>query len=473
MKKIIFINPPLTLQDRYSSFDLGGTVMPPMGLANLAAITRKYGYDTSIIDGEILRLSYDEIYEIIKREKPDYIGLTAVTLSICKAARIAELVKVNFPNIITIIGGPHITAVPEKTFEIFKYFDIAVLGEGDITIIELLDALENNKSLKTIKGLMFRDNEKLFFTENRELITDLDTLPLPAWDLLPDIGKVYSPPINAFNKFPVGYLVTSRGCYGRCAFCSRAVYKDKVRFHSAEYIVEMIKDLIKKYNVKEILFDDDEFLVDKSRIKKLAQLFKDQKINISWSCLSRIPTVNQEILEIIKKMGCWQISFGIESGNQEVLKFLKKATTLEQIEKVLTLTKNSGIKTKGFFMIGHPIDTHQTINDTINFAIKIKLDDLQSSVFTPLPGSEIYEIAHKYGKFDNDWEKMNYWNILFIPNNLTANDLRNSQKKLFRKFYFRPKIIFTQLMRIKGRHQFIFLLKAFIAFIKFVFTKNN
>lgn len=473
MKKIIFLNPPLTLKERYGAFNLGGTVMPPLGLLSLAAVTRQRGYDTTIIDGEILELDEGLLAETIVSRRPDYLGITAVTLSIAKASRIASHIKKMMHSIKIIIGGPHVTAVKERTFDEFPVFEIAVLGEGEITLCDLLDALDNNRDLTTVKGIIFRDQEKVVITEHREYIADLDQLPLPAWDLLPDIRKFYRPPFNAFNKFPVGYLITSRGCYGKCIYCSRAVYKNKVRFHSAEYVLRMIQDLQGRYGVKEILFDDDEFLVSRKRIERLAELFQEHKIHLSWSCLSRIMKVDPELLLILKKMGCWQISFGIESGDQKVLNFLKKHITLRQIENTLSATQDAGIRTKGFFMVGHAIDTHESIEKTIRFAKSLPLNDLQTSIFTPLPGSEIYTDAHRYGDFQDNWEKMNYWNVVFTPHGLTATDLMKYQRKLFREFYLRPRIIFNYLHFIKNPYQLLFIFQAFIAFVKFIFSSRR
>jgi len=231
----------------------------------------------------------------------------------------------------------------------------------------------------------------------------------------------------------------------------------------------MIQDLQKNFGAQEIFFDDDEFLVDRKRIERLAVLLQEKNIRISWSCLSRIKKVDPPLLALLKKMGCWQISFGIESGDQEVLNFLKKDTTLTQIEGALRATQKAGIRTKGFFMIGHAVDTHESIQKTIAFAKRIALNDLQSSVFTPLPGSEIYQTAHQYGTFDDTWERMNYWNVVFTPRGLTAADLTGYQRKLFTEFYFRPQIILGYLRFMKNPYQLKSIFRAFIAFLKFVF----
>ena len=473
MEKVILVNPPLTLKDRYGSFDLGGTEMPPLGLTNLAAMLRKHGFCVEIIDGEALHLTCEEIAELILEKTPLFVGFTSVALSIHKTAKIASLIKSKNPSIKTVVGGPHLTAVPGKTFEMFSQLDIGVIGEGDITIVELAESINSKNKLHEVKGLLIREDGKLCFTEPRPLIENLDILPLPAWDLLPKISEHYIPPLNSYNRSPVGFLVTTRGCYAKCNYCSRAVYQNTVRQFSAEYIVKMIEDLQNNYKIKEIVFEDDEFLTKKDRVIKLYDLFKEKKINLSWSCLTRINKANPDILKMMKEMGCWQISYGIESGNQEVLNFLKKGTNLRKIEETIAWTKDAGIIPKGFFMIGHPVDTKETILDTINFAKKLALIDFQVSIFTPLPGSEIYKDAHKYGWFDDNWEKMNYWNILFIPKGLSAEELRAFQKKAFREFYLRPKIIISHISRLRSKDQLLKLTRAFFALLKFLLFEKK
>ena len=448
--------------------------MPPFGLTNLAAMLIRHGFDVEIIDGEALRLTCEEIAELILEKAPLFVGFTSVTLSIHKTAKIAALVKSKNRDIKTIVGGPHLTAAPEKTFEMFPHLDIGVIGEGDITIVELAENINSEDKLLKVKGLLLRNDNKLYFTEPRPLIENLDSLPLPAWNLLPKITEYYMPSLNSYNRSPVGFLVTTRGCYAKCNYCSRAVYQNTVRQFSAEYIVKMIEDLQNNYHIKEIVFEDDEFLAERNRIIRLHELFKKKKINLSWSCLTRINRADPEILRIMKDMGCWQIAYGIESGNQKVLNFLKKGTNIEKIEETIKWTKKAGILPKGFFMLGHPVDSRDTIRDTINFAKRLDLRDFQISIFTPLPGSEIYKDAHKYGWFDDNWEKMNYWNILFVPNGLSAEELRAFQKRAFKEFYFRPKIIISYIFRLRSKDQLLKLLRAFFALLKFlIFEKRK
>jgi radical SAM superfamily enzyme YgiQ (UPF0313 family) len=190
-------------------------------------------------------------------------------------------------------------------------------------------------------------------------------------------------------------------------------------------------------------------------------------IKISWSCLGRADAVTPEILKIMKKTGCWSISYGIETGDEEVMKFIEKNITLEQVEQAVRLTNESGILSKGFFIMGHPVDTHETITKTINFALKIPLDDISISMMTPFPGSKLYQIASQYGQFENNWEKMNELDIVFVPKGLTKDDLRRYSKEMFRRFYLRPKIVLNYMKRIiENPKGFPNYAKGFSAFLK-------
>jgi len=209
--------------------------------------------------------------------------------------------------------------------------------------------------------------------------------------------------------------------------------------------MKMIKHLYYEFGVREILIEDDTFLIFQKRLKKICEMLSEERLDLSWSCLGRVDTVNPQILKLMRKAGCWQIGYGIESGSQRILDFIKKGINLEQIQSALLWTRKAGIKTKGFFMIGHPLETRETIEETIRFAKRIDLDDFDINKFTPFPGSEINKIANKYGKFDNDWEKMNLLQTVFVPFSLTKRDIEYYSRKALREFYLRPNIIFSHL----------------------------
>lgn len=447
MAKISFVSPPLSLRDRYGILAPLGSTMPSLALLSLASVARKAGFEVSIIPADSFDLDYEAVLKMISEFSPQYLAITATTFSIYQADELAKLAKERDNQLVTIMGGPHISAIPVETMEKFSSFDIGVVGEGEETFLELIGQVQEKKSLSGIKGIIYRENGKLVLNPNRELIKNLDLLPLPAWDLLEKFPNSYQPPIFRFKKLPAASIITSRGCPSQCIFCSRVVFGNTIRFFSAEYVFELMKTLNKKYGVREILIEDDTFFISKERIRAICDLIIKNKLKISWTCLGRVDNVEEDLLRLMKKAGCWQISFGIESGSDEVLRFAKKGANLELTKRALLVTKKAGILSKGFFILGFPNDSPETIEKTINLALKSPLNDISVSFMTPLPGSELYGKAKEFGSFDEDWHKMNLLEIVFVPKNLTKEELKKYSKILMRRFYLRPRIIWSYLIR--------------------------
>jgi radical SAM superfamily enzyme YgiQ (UPF0313 family) len=450
---IVFLNPPLSLKERYADMGRAGSFAPPLGLCSLAAVTRENNIDTVIIDAPSRNLGFPEVVSMILKLDPSYVGITAATVSINNAARIAEMIKEKNSKIKIIVGGPHLTAVPEETMRRFPQIDIGVIGEGELTLIDLIHALENNDPLREIKGLAIRHDTEIEITPPRPYIEDLDSLPLPAWDLLLDFPRRYRPAVFSYKKLPTAALVASRGCPGKCIFCDAKVFGNRLRGHSASYLMRMIKDLRYNYGIKEIMFYDDTFVAFKSRLKELCNILINEDADLSWSCYSRVDLVDPDILKLMKKAGCWQIAYGIESGSQKILDFLKKGITLEQIRKALHWTKSAGIRTKGFFMMGNISETPQTIKETVSFAKRVYLDDMLMTIFTPLPGSQSYEIAEQYGTFEKDWSRMNLWEAVFVPQGFSKEEIAWHSKNALISFYFRPSVILSYLKMINNFNQ--------------------
>lgn len=448
MTDIIFINPPLTLEERYGKLSSGGSLLAPLGLATLAAITRDKGFKTELIDSAALELSYEKTVDQIMQRAPKYVGITATTIAIHNAAKLAQELKKKCKDIFIIIGGPHISSIPEDTLSRFPQFDAGVIGEGDVTIVEMLNTLQENKDLKQVQGLIIRVNGSIERTPGRELLPDLDKLPLPAWDLLPNLTQYYRPAANSFYQFPSSGVVTSRGCPGKCIFCDRTVSGDKLRMYSASYLMRMVKHLYSNYGVRDIIFHDDNFIAFRKRLYEFCDMLIKENLKLTWSCTARVDMVTPELLKMMKRSGCWQIAYGIESGSQEVLDFLKKGITLNQIKDALRWTKEARIMNRGYFMIGVPTETVQSIRKTIDFLLELKLDDFHMSMYTPHPGTEIAKSIHEYGIVDNDWRKFGGWHPVFIPNGLSKKELVYYHKLAFRRFYFRPRIIYQYLSSI-------------------------
>jgi len=441
---IIFIETPVSLKQRYGEMASAAHLVPPLGLISLAAVVREAGYTTAIIDAPALGLSSEQVVHEIEQRKPRYVGLTAATVGFRNTAEMARQIKERLPEVVTILGGVHATAMPNQSLTENPQFDIIVVGEGEDTILDLLDALERQRPLSSVPGIAIRQAEAVFLTPPRPLIKDLDRLPFPAWDLVPDLTTHYRPAPHILRRLPSTTISTSRGCFGQCTFCDRSVFGNKCRAFSAEYLLRMLKYLISRYGLKDVWIGDDLFVMFRSRLRTFCELVISEKLDLTWGCCARVGMLKPELLTLMKKAGCHEIAFGIESGNQAMLNMLKKDVTLEAIARDLSMTRQAGLKTMGTFMIGLPNETRETMQNSIAFAKKIDLNMLQLSFFTPFPGCEIAENIQEYGTFEPDYSKMNvFGNIVFVPHGLTRSDLITYYKKFYREFYIRPKTIIT------------------------------
>lgn len=446
--RITIITPPVSLEERYGRLSGAGNTLPSIGILYLASCLRKEGYPVTVIEACSKSLSLTKTIECIISSGPKYVCISATTLTIHSAVQVAETIKAIDPKITTVIGGPHLTAVPEKTIERFSCLDIGVIGEGEETIVELIRSLEEDTGLSSLPGIIYRRDNGLAKTSPRPFIKNLDEIPFPAWDLLDDFPKGYRPPPFRFKSLPAAYIVTSRGCPYQCIFCDRSVFGNKCRTHSAEYVLDLMEYLSKHFGIKEILLEDDTFVTFRKRLIEICEGILRKGLEIGWSCLGRADAVDLEILKLMKKAGCWHISYGIETGDPKVMDFIGKKISLEKIEQAVRWTKEAGLMAKGFFILGHPIDTPESIEKTIKFALKIPLDDISVAMLTPFPGSRVYEIASQYGEFDEDWQKMNLLDIVFVPKGLTKAELKSYSRQMIRSFYLRPHQILNYSMRI-------------------------
>ncbi|MBI5075471.1 MAG: radical SAM protein [Nitrospirae bacterium] len=465
--KILFATPPLSMAKRYGTLAGVGSSSPTLGILQLAAVTRQHAHETFLLDAAALDLDQVSFLERLVETAPDILGLSVTTLSISHAARIAEASKKMVPGLLVIIGGPHISAVPVETMERFTVFDVAVIGEGEETVLELLLALSEVKPLSAVSGIVYRDGSGVQMNPRRPFLKTLDILPRPAWDMLEGFPQHFYPPIFKTRRLPAALLVTSRGCPNTCIFCDRSVFGSSCHMFSASYVVEMMVELYDKFGVREFCFEDDTFITFHTRLVEICHHLIDLKLDISWSCLGRVNQVSEENLRLMKRAGCWQISFGIESGSQEILDIIHKKVTLQQIRRALQISRDAGLLNKGFFIVGHPGETKKTLQLTYDFIMGNPLDDISVTMLTPFPGTELHARAREFGTLDADWEKMNLLNTVFVPFGLTECDLLQAQKKMIRDFYLRPRIIGSYISRVFHNPAMLNrLLKGFRSFVR-------
>jgi radical SAM superfamily enzyme YgiQ (UPF0313 family) len=466
--RLALVSSPISLGERYGSFSGAANTEPSFGLVCLAAVAQEAGATVRIVEASSQNLSVDQTKKEILRFEPDLVGITATTAGIVAAGALAQSLKNTRPGIINLIGGCHVTALPEETLLTFQGFDVAVLGEGEETLKDILDHRDKGlEGLKGIAGTAVRGGNKVRVNQPRPLIRHLDDLPLPAWSLLEGFPGKFRPSPSRIKRWPCASIVLTRGCPNQCTFCDRSVFGNQCRAYSPEYALGLMKDLRYNYGVKEILIEDDTFIVSSQRVRELCERIIAEKLDITWSCLGRADRVSPELLSLMKKAGCWHISYGIESGDPEILKGMKKNLNIEQINKAVRWSKEAGVYTKGFFMVGFPEETEASLSATLSLAMSLPLDDISVMQLTPFPGSQLYETAEQYGEFERDWRKMNTLDTVFIPKGFSRRKLEAARAEILRKFYLRPGIIFRQIKRVAlSPRVTLSLLKGFFSFLK-------
>ena len=344
--KILLINPPIENiieSDMPKELESGMDFLPPLGLMYIAAyVKEKTNYNIEILDCGVEKIDYNNLENKIKNINPDIVGITAMTFTLIDVIKTAKLVKEVNPNIKIVLGGPHVNIYPEETMANSEV-DFLVLGEGEQPFIDLLENINNPENLKNIKGIVFRDkNNNIINTGKRELIQDLDILPIPARELT-HYTKYFS--IIAKNN-PTTTMFTSRGCPYKCLFCDRPHLGKIFRARSAENVVKELQE-INKMGIKEVFIYDDTFTIDRQRVVDICNLILEKNIKLNWDIRARVNTVDEELLKLMRSAGCARIHYGVEAGTEKILKILRKGITLEQVKKAFAITKKQVLKPLG------------------------------------------------------------------------------------------------------------------------------
>lgn len=443
----MLVNPPFTLSECFRNFAKVASLQQPLGIAYIAAVLENAGYNVKIIDSPALKLSLKETVETIIKMKPDVVGVTASTPTFNRAIGLAENLK-KVVDVPLVIGGPHSTTLPEETLS-FSCFDVAVIGEGEYTMLELIKCLEKGVSLNEVNGIAFKERDKIAKTPPRAYIEDLDSLPFPARHLLPPL-KYYHPTPSAYRLLPQATMITSRGCPYHCTFCDRSVFGTKYRARSPKNVVDEVEELVYKYGAKEVRFWDDTFNINRKRVIEICKEMRRRRLDVSWTCLCRANLVDEEMLREMVRAGCWQIEYGIETGNEELLRKIGKGITLQQIKSAVEKTRAAGIKVRGFFMLGLPGETEQTLRQTISFAKSLKLDTAVFHITIPFPGTDLYLTAVANGELRSDLDYQHYLmfgsdEVPYIPKGLTKQVLLKYRSMAYKSFYLRLSYMLEQL----------------------------
>lgn len=380
---------------------------PPLGLAYLKAVLIKNGIEAKIVDETVGMLVEPEAIGT------EWVGLTVFTPTAKNAYTLADRLRKAGKKVM--LGGPHVSILPK---EALKHADKVIVGEGEKSVLEV-----------------FTSKKKIIFNPH---IQDIDSLPFPDWHGLP-LEKYKAPT----RKHPYLKVMSSRGCVWGCIYCFKGIFGCDYRMRSAKNVVDEIEHLQKEYGVKEISFTDDNLTHDRQRAIDICREILQRRIKIDWACPNgvRVDKVDLALLKLMKKAGCYQIGFGIESGNQDVLDKIGKGIKLEQVRKAAEAAKQAGIETIGFFMIGLPFDTEETMQQTIDFAKSLPLSLVQFTVTVPYPGTPLFKLVEKKGKFlISDWSEFGSYSgkAYYEMGALNKELVERMYKKAYKEVYFRP-----------------------------------
>jgi len=445
LSRVLLVNPPSAVGVyEKSKIKVAITSAPFITLATLAGELLKEGHQVRIAD---LMIEHDPlvIYRgMLESFQPEYVGITFTTPLFHEAAELAGIAHKFLPESITIAGGIHATTLPRESLEEGN-FDLVVLGEGEKTLAEICAG----RALRNIRGIAYGKGDSFTITAERELIADLDDLPFPAWELY-DLSRYRSPHI-ASRKNPVGYMETNRGCNHHCTFCSQRIFGHHVRSKSARRVVdEMFRMLELGFN--DIHIKDDNFTADIEQAKETCRLLINEKFPAPWALPTgvNVDDVDSEFFRLAREAGCYQISFGIESGVPEILSAVNKKQTPEKIRDAVETAHDAGLETVGFFMMGLPGDTEETMQRSIRFAQSLPLTYAKASMTLPFPSSALYRQIKKDGRIlSEDWQMYNFHSTseVWRHENLDWKTIQHYYSLFHRKFYFRPSYIWSRFWR--------------------------
>ncbi len=457
---------------------------PPLGLCYLAAVLERAGHRVNIIDGiegairnedgfRRIGMSMEELASRVSDSHPDVAGISCMySLMWEDVARLSAILKDMIPDTLQVLGGFHPSALPEDSLNTSNA-DCVVVGEGEEAFLELVNSYSGSGDFSRIKGIAFKNKGSIVLNPARPHIQNLDSIPFPARHLINmekyiQIGK--APGSQKNRRFTT--MLTSRGCPNNCIFCSiKTVWGRKWRARSPENVVDEIEELVKRHRIKEFHFVDDNISLNKERMNRICDLIIERKLDISWTTPNGVyvTTLDRDLLSKMKKSGCYQLAFGIESGNEHVLRdIIHKPLSLTRTKDVIGYARETGIWTHGFFVIGFPGETGKMIQDTLDFARNSNLDSAYFSIATPFHGTELYSLMTKEGIKINDFSKLRNVDSATGSNIFTPDEIIEIQKRLIRDFYkyrffeeIKPESILRRMRNIKSIADLRFLTGKF------------
>ncbi len=432
----------------------------PVGTLYVAAVLQEAGHFVKFINGAFL--THEQVLAEIEQFRPQFLGIYSTTFGWSKAKRTAADLKRRLAGHCFICaGGPYPIAVQERCLiDAGTDIDAIVTGEGEFTVLEIVERLQSGRNLEGVLGVVYREGNKILKNPLRPLISDLNCLPFPARELLDDANR-YIPPPGTYRKKPVAVMITSRGCNRHCIYCFQ-LDKDRrsgIRYRSIDNVMQEI-ELCVRQGYKEIKFLDDTFAADYDRAMKIAQEIRRRRLSFSWFASACVNQVDKSLLKAFRDAGCWAILFGAESGVQKNLNTIRKGITLEQIQIAVKTAQAVGLKVSTPFMFGIPGETFEEGLKTIEFAVKLDPEMANFHAITPFPGTYLYDNLERFGAISNELSDFTYQGAAFIPKTMTRENIQRLRQLAFKKFYLRPSFILKKLLGLRTINDVKVVLKS-------------
>lgn len=461
----------------------------PLGLAFLAAALESHHISVHVIDAWVERLDFHALERrIAQMAPPDLIGITIMSPTYSNGMKTIRTARKAAPGSKIIIGGTHPSSLPEQCLRDNPEVDFVAVGEGEELMVQLAKTLSGQgRGLSEIRGLAYRADGKILRNGHAAPVQNLDSLPFPARHLFPIFKYKTHPPYRLHRSYAT--MVTSRGCPFHCSYCTKSVSGQNYRYQSPERIIREIEFLIEKYRIKQIHFYDDDFTINMKRVEKICDEIIRKNIRIAWSCVTRVDLVNERLLAKMRRAGCWLISYGVESGNQEILNRVQKGYRIEEIKKAFAITRKAGIRTLGYFMAGLPGETYSTLNETVQLSFALDPDFVSWSITALYPGSELYRqaldgtLGGNYTRLkvpvverkDNISSLSPYaqGHIYLYEGDIPREYILKTVNTAYRNFYFRIRYLLRFLSKLQTLTEAFSYLRTFFQFITWKQAKRS
>ncbi len=423
-------------------------IFPSLSLLYVAGILERAGCEVLLLDAHAEELSLDQTMARLEAFGPAYIGYTITTYLFFQTLDWIKAIKERL-DVPTIVGGVHLSIYPRETLT-HAAIDYAVTGEAEHSLPELMEALVTGRDLRDVDGIAFRvggvpAQEVVVTPPGRTC--EVDEAPFPARHLIDN--SLYYSFISKYQNFTC--FLTSRGCPYKCIFCEQG--SKAFRARSPKNVVDELELCVKEFGVRELDFFDSSFTIRKKRVIEICEEIRRRKLDIVWAARTRVDCINKEVLASMRDAGCARIYYGIESGNREILKVLKKSTSMDVIRQVVRDTQAAGIDTFGYFMVGNPYDTPATVRQTIRLAIELDFDYAQFSKVTPMPATEMYQMMIEETGVDYWREFVLEPHDRLVPRprcDMTDTEIQRWARLGYLRFYYRPSMIRRQLRNVKS-----------------------